>query len=64
VGLGLSIVSKIMDGHHGYIRVAEAVSGDGSQGNGSQGKGACFVLYFPAASEQDAVESTTHQMIS
>jgi len=37
VGLGLSIVSKIMDEHHGSIRVE----------NTSRG-GACFVLFFPA----------------
>ena len=42
VGLGLSIVSKIMDGHNGYIRV-EAI------GNGASGGGACFVMFFPLA---------------
>lgn len=36
VGLGLSIVSKIMDGHRGSIRI------EGGEG------GACFVLFFPA----------------
>ena len=35
VGLGLSIVSKIMDEHHGSIRVDNT------------GRGACFVLFFP-----------------
>ncbi len=38
VGLGLSIVSKIMDEHQGSIRVEPA-----------PGQGTCFVLYFPAA---------------
>ena len=38
VGLGLSIVSQIMDGHHGSIRIQEAA-----------GKGACFVMFFPTA---------------
>lgn len=37
VGLGLSIVSKILDEHHGTIRV-----------DGATGEGACFVLFFPA----------------
>jgi len=37
VGLGLSIVSKIMDEHHGSIRVASNTN-----------HGACFVLFFPA----------------
>jgi signal transduction histidine kinase len=36
VGLGLSIVSQIIDGHHGSIRVE----------NGPQG-GASFVIFFP-----------------
>src|SRR5205814_6328099 len=35
VGLGLSIVSKIMDEHHGFIRADNT------------GRGACFVLFFP-----------------
>jgi two-component system, NtrC family, sensor histidine kinase HydH len=37
VGLGLSIVSKIVDEHHGTIRLEN-----------SMGKGACFVIFFPA----------------
>jgi len=46
VGLGLSIVSKIIDGHHGSIRVE-----DGPQG------GASFVIFFPldqSSTEQPA----------
>jgi two-component system, NtrC family, sensor histidine kinase HydH len=42
VGLGLSIVSKIIDGHHGTIRVE---SGGGNQ------RGACFVVFLPASDE-------------
>jgi nitrogen-specific signal transduction histidine kinase len=36
VGLGLSIVSKIVDGHHGSIHVENAAGG-----------GAVFTLFFP-----------------
>jgi signal transduction histidine kinase len=43
VGLGLSIVSQIVDGHHGSIRVE----------NGEPGKGACFVIFFPAATQAE-----------
>lgn len=46
VGLGLSIVSKIMDGHHGFIRIQDA-------GNGM---GACFVMFLPIAAEATAGE--------
>jgi signal transduction histidine kinase len=42
VGLGLSIVSRIIDGHHGTIRVEDG-------GNGQHG--ACFVVFFPASDE-------------
>jgi len=42
VGLGLSIVSKIVDGHHGSIRVENAPEG-----------GAVFTLFFPL---EEAVE--------
>jgi len=44
VGLGLSIVSQIIDGHHGSIRVE----------SGNPGSGACFLMFFPAASQSSA----------
>ena len=56
VGLGLSIVSKIIDGHHGSIRV--------ESGDGGPGQGACFVMFFPAASETAAVGENAHLVIS
>jgi signal transduction histidine kinase len=56
VGLGLSIVSKIMDGHRGFIRVQNALE--------SGMTGACFVMFFPAASEEDAVGAPAHLVIS
>jgi signal transduction histidine kinase len=40
VGLGLSIVSKIVDEHRGTIRLENA-----------DGNGACFVIFFPAEDE-------------
>jgi two-component system, NtrC family, sensor histidine kinase HydH len=40
VGLGLSIVSRIVDGHHGTIRLENAEDGQ---------RGARFVLFFPAS---------------
>jgi two-component system sensor histidine kinase HydH len=43
VGLGLSIVSRIIDGHHGTIRVADE-EGDGPRGAG-------FVVFFPLRAE-------------
>ena len=45
VGLGLSIVSRIIDGHHGTIRVENGRDGDGQ-------KGAGFVVFFPASEEE------------
>jgi two-component system, NtrC family, sensor histidine kinase HydH len=57
VGLGLSIVSKIMDGHHGWIRIEE--SGE-NRGDVITGDGACFVMFFPAAPETaPATEGTS-----
>jgi len=42
VGLGLSIVSRIIDGHHGTIRV---------EGGKNDPQGARFVVFFPASDE-------------
>jgi len=58
VGLGLSIVSKIIDGHHGSIRVESA---NGSGGNGS---GARFVIFLPAATEMKMAAGKEHLVIS
>lgn len=44
VGLGLSIVSRIIDGHHGTIRVESA-------GNVGNYQGAQFVVFFPAGED-------------
>ncbi|MFZ1159735.1 MAG: ATP-binding protein, partial [Candidatus Sulfotelmatobacter sp.] len=52
VGLGLSIVSKIMDGHRGSIRIE---SGAG---------GACFVLFFPAVVEEVAGRDAAQMVVS
>jgi nitrogen-specific signal transduction histidine kinase len=43
VGLGLSIVSRIIDGHHGTIRV---------ESGGDDQRGARFVVFFPASEER------------
>jgi signal transduction histidine kinase len=59
VGLGLSIVSKIVDGHHGSIRVESPChAGDGAA------PGTCFVIFFPAVGEQATAEQHRHLVIS
>jgi two-component system sensor histidine kinase HydH len=55
VGLGLSIVSRIIDGHQGKIRIESRNAPD---------TGACFVMFFPAATENAAVGETVHLVIS
>jgi signal transduction histidine kinase len=69
VGLGLSIVSKIIDGHHGTIRIEAPghPSGDGATGAGESsaaGPGAHFVIFLPAATDKTAVGETAHLVIS
>jgi two-component system, NtrC family, sensor histidine kinase HydH len=61
VGLGLSIVSKIIDGHQGSIRVESPGNRAGDSG---QGPGARFVIFFPAASDKVAAGQTAHLVIS
>jgi two-component system, NtrC family, sensor histidine kinase HydH len=59
VGLGLSIVSKIVDGHHGSVRIEDAPpSGDGTN------RGACFVVFLPAATAASPKAEKTHLVIS
>jgi signal transduction histidine kinase len=50
VGLGLSIVSKIIDEHRGSIRLAPHTGSPG----------ACFVIFFPMAAEIVTAPSPTH----
>lgn len=51
VGLGLSIVSRIIDGHHGSIRVESASERDNQPGAG-------FVIFFPATEDAVAVSAS------
>jgi nitrogen-specific signal transduction histidine kinase len=60
VGLGLSIVSKIIDGHHGSIRIENA---EDAGGGGAHKAGACFVIFFPAVNVNAPVENA-HLVIS
>jgi signal transduction histidine kinase len=60
VGLGLSIVSKIVDGHHGSVRIEDASNPSGDGAN----RGACFVVFLPAASETRPKAEKTHLVIS
>ena len=61
VGLGLSIVSKIMDGHHGSIRVESA----GERGeDGGKNSGARFVMFFPAAHGDPQPQASSQLVLS
>ncbi|MGA8762865.1 MAG: ATP-binding protein [Candidatus Sulfotelmatobacter sp.] len=51
VGLGLSIVSQIVDGHHGTIRIETGEPGGAAAG-------ARFVIFFPSASQEAAKPSS------
>ncbi len=62
VGLGLSIVSKIIDGHRGRIRIEAA--NEATAGATTSGPGARFVMFFPATSSQAALSEPAHLMIS
>jgi two-component system, LuxR family, sensor kinase FixL len=50
VGLGLSLVSRIVDEHRGSIKLVPGI--EGSEGSGGE-SGACFVVFLPL-SEKDA----------
>lgn len=59
VGLGLSIVSKIIDGHQGWVKVESGRSPDNPQS-----PGACFVMFFPLAVEATGSRPASELVIS
>ena len=59
VGLGLSIVAKIIDGHQGWIKVESGRSPDNTQA-----QGACFVMFFPLAVEATSSRPASELVIS
>jgi nitrogen-specific signal transduction histidine kinase len=59
VGLGLSIVAKIIDGHQGWIKVESGRSPDDTQA-----QGACFVMFFPLAVEPTSSRPAPELVIS
>jgi nitrogen-specific signal transduction histidine kinase len=59
VGLGLSIVSKIIDGHQGWIKVE-----NGGAPDNTRSQGACFVMFFPLAVEATGLRPASELMIS
>ena len=59
VGLGLSIVSKIIDGHQGWIKVES-----GRSPESTQAQGACFVMFFPLAVEATSSTPASELVIS
>lgn len=60
VGLGLSIVSKIMDGHRGSIRIENSPD----RSTTADATGACFVLFFPAVAEDVSGKESAQLVIS
>jgi signal transduction histidine kinase len=58
VGLGLSIVSKIIDGHHGTIRIETGGTAAAAVG------GTAFVMFFPVTSETTPQGHPAHLVIS
>ena len=58
VGLGLSIVSKIIDGHHGTIRI------EAGGAPNAAARGTSFVMFFPVASEATLQGRAAHLVIS
>jgi signal transduction histidine kinase len=49
VGLGLAIVSKIVDEHHGKLHLGEAAADGAGAVPGGETGGASFTVFFPAA---------------
>ena len=60
VGLGLSIVSKIVDEHHGLLELTSATA----QSPSGNRAGACFVVFFPLAEEAVQIDRRTTAAIT